>query len=428
MSLNGAMNAGVTGMKAQGAKAQAVAGNLSTLGARAAKAERIVFLPVITGNDSTGGVFYIKKRDMSQGLIEPDSSGLSWAIAGNGFFAVASNKDNTAVGQEFLYSRNGEFYKDKEGYLRNTSGHYLMGVATDQLGQMPATFAGQLTDLVAINISQVKPYFRASTEVNIAATLPATASPADVLKSSIPVVDSLGGKHTLTISYTKTANDKEWQITMTCEHVLNVQETNGAGPAYDILVVFATDGTIASIDGSALPAATAPDIHLAWNPAALASLPAAATLTFSLGAVGASTGLGISGSKWSPTLEESNGVESGNFSKVSVSESGLLEAHFQNGGSTPLYQLMLANFDNPNALEAREGGTYIQTTDSGQYSLRRPKESGLGKVIPNALESSNVDSASEFTALIQTQSNFAMNAKSVQFANEMLDVLSNIKR
>lgn len=426
MSLNGAMNAAVTGMSAQAARTQSVAANISTLGATAQKRELVPFLPMVAGNNTTAGVFYYKERDMSQGLIEPSNSNLHWAIAGNGFYSVAVNKDNTQLGQEYLHSRNGEFYKDYEGYLRTPSDHYLMGVAVDQYGLIPSSFAGTLTEQEAISISQVKPYYRPTQAIDIVATLPASKKVGSVFYSNVPVVDSLGGKHNLTVNWTKTAA-MVWTATVECEHTSVIRETNGSGPTpYSITIEFDTNGNLKYIDGQNVNGA--PDIYLVWDPTQTNSNPTNSTLKFNFGTIGNNDGLALAGDAFVPTKEQHDGVETGNFTKVSINENGLIEAHFSNGGSTPIYQLLLANFDNPAALEAREGGTYIQTTDSGPYSLRKPKEAGLGKIVPNAREASNADSATEFTTLISSQSNFGLNAKCVQTANEMLEVLQSIKR
>jgi flagellar hook protein FlgE len=53
---------------------------------------------------------------------------------------------------------------------------------------------------------------------------------------------------------------------------------------------------------------------------------------------------------------------------------------------------------------------------------------GRGSVSSGAVESSNVDLATEFVSLIQHQRSFSANSKTITTADEMLQELINIKR
>ncbi len=63
------------------------------------------------------------ETDFTQGLIENSDRQLDYAIDGNGFFNIEYN------GQQ-AFTRNGSFNLDRESYLINSQGHYLIGKNT----------------------------------------------------------------------------------------------------------------------------------------------------------------------------------------------------------------------------------------------------------------------------------------------------------
>jgi flagellar hook protein FlgE len=57
-----------------------------------------------------------------------------------------------------------------------------------------------------------------------------------------------------------------------------------------------------------------------------------------------------------------------------------------------------------------------------------PNELGMGRIISNSLEMSNVDLSQEFTDMITTQRGFQANSRIITTADEMLQELVNLKR
>jgi flagellar hook protein FlgE len=53
---------------------------------------------------------------------------------------------------------------------------------------------------------------------------------------------------------------------------------------------------------------------------------------------------------------------------------------------------------------------------------------GVGKVLSNSLEQSNVDMAAQFVKLIQAQRAFSANSKTITTSDEMTQELLNLKR
>ena len=113
---------------------------------------------------------------------------------------------------------------------------------------------------------------------------------------------------------------------------------------------------------------------------------------------------------------------------VTVSPAGIVEGRYSNGQIIALYQIDLANFNNPWGLSREGGNLFAETLDSGSALIDVPGTSGLGKVSPNSLEQSNVDLATEFVKMIIAQRGFQANSKVITTTDEMLADLMMIKR
>jgi len=101
------------------------------------------------------------------------------------------------------------------------------------------------------------------------------------------------------------------------------------------------------------------------------------------------------------------------------------------GAKENLWQVSLYNFPNLLGLTKKGGNIYAQSNDSGAPLSATggvSGVSGLGKVIAQNLEMSNVDIASEFSKMIVTQKAFQANAKVITTSDEILTSLIGMKR
>jgi flagellar hook protein FlgE len=71
---------------------------------------------------------------------------------------------------------------------------------------------------------------------------------------------------------------------------------------------------------------------------------------------------------------------------------------------------------------------YISNSDSGQPVVGMANTSGLGRVLSNSLELSNVDLAEEFVKMISAQRGFQANSRIISTTDEMLQELINLNR
>ena len=128
------------------------------------------------------------------------------------------------------------------------------------------------------------------------------------------------------------------------------------------------------------------------------------------------------------TAQTQNGYSAGDIASVSVDEDGIITGSFTNGETIPLYRITLADFANLDGLKSVGGNLYEETRASGSVSLGNAGEGGLGPVIANTLEMSNVDLATEFVNMITTQRAFQANSKVITTSDEILAELINLKR
>lgn len=123
-----------------------------------------------------------------------------------------------------------------------------------------------------------------------------------------------------------------------------------------------------------------------------------------------------------------DGAKFGNFAGVEIDTDGVVTALFDNGVRTPIFQIPVATFVNPNGLESLSGNAWIQTDSSGSYTLHIAGTAGAGVIEDGALESSTVDLSTEFTDMIVTQRAYSAASKVITTANEMMDDLMAIIR
>lgn len=145
MSLNGALNAAVSGLRAQSTAVAAVSENIANASTTAYKTRQVSFQSLVTGAGSRAGgaVVYETSQDMrAQGQIQATDNSTNISINGNGFFVVSDQVDNQP--SAYTYTRNGSFSTDAQGYLINSEGYYLLGQATDDLGNVISTSSNDL--------------------------------------------------------------------------------------------------------------------------------------------------------------------------------------------------------------------------------------------------------------------------------------------
>ena len=113
---------------------------------------------------------------------------------------------------------------------------------------------------------------------------------------------------------------------------------------------------------------------------------------------------------------------------VAISPDGTVTETLSDGSSGQVGQITLTTFVNKEGLKSVGGNIYVETEASGAPIQGNPGEGSLGQILQGHLENSNVDPVSELVALIKTQRAFEMNSQTIQAADEVLQVVGNLRR
>lgn len=114
---------------------------------------------------------------------------------------------------------------------------------------------------------------------------------------------------------------------------------------------------------------------------------------------------------------------------ISVDVDGKIFGSYDNGNSTLLGQIAVAQFSNAAGLEKTGDNCYKTTLNSGEFDGIGVEISADGSSMTTGeLEMSNVDLSSEFTAMIVTQRGFQANSRVITTSDTLLEELVNLKR
>lgn len=116
------------------------------------------------------------------------------------------------------------------------------------------------------------------------------------------------------------------------------------------------------------------------------------------------------------------------FSKITIKSSGEVEISLANETEVQvLGTIQLAKFINPEQLNPIGSGIYTSTEDSGEALIDNPETNGLGALVQNQIEASNVDMVNSLMQLTMAQRVYQLNAKAVQIADELEQLTNEIR-
>jgi flagellar hook protein FlgE len=454
MSINSAMLAGASGMRANSSALAAISDNIANVNTVGYKRMRNDFTALLNSQNrqttyNAGGVLSTSRPLMNeQGSTQASSVATHMAVSGTGFFVVRGRSDDATSRDPYYYTRAGQFTADSDGYLQNTAGYYLQGWPVDATGAVTAN-PTDLNALEPVRVSGIAGGAEATSRLSLSANLQSsqTVSPAaatyDATVSAnnmasgnvtpdyqipIQVYDSQGGLHTLTMSFLK-QGPNAWYT----EVHFPASELTGGAPLIDGqiatgIVQFTPFGQI-DLTNTTLPTTLTVNQNgvggLQW--AATMGL-ATQTIDLDIGGPGAPGGLTNYDSPSALGTSQIDGTPFGSLASVDVDDDGFVTAIFTNGLTRRIYQIPLATFGNVDGLIPEHGGVYRLGPGAGALSMRGAGIAGAGGIKARALESSTVDLAEEFSNLIMTQRAYSASSKIITTADEMLDELIRLKR
>ncbi|MCF8150259.1 MAG: flagellar hook protein FlgE [Burkholderiaceae bacterium] len=361
-------------------------------------------------------------QQFTQGNISISNNPLDVAINGGGFFQVDDGLGST------LYSRNGQFQLDKDGFIVNAQGLQLKGIMAVNGVVSPGspnvalrlfdptqslTGSPQATG-ASVGATGVQANLNLDSRLAALPALPAFnyADPTTFNQSTaVTTYDSLGNPHTYSMYFRKTAANA-WDVYAT------VTNPTGAAPAFTDL----------GLTGA-----------LSFNTSGqLTSAPIAETISGAqLGYAGAVTNMAFNvnfsgstqyGSPFAVNTLLQDGYAAGTLAGFKIGNDGTLLGNYTNGQTQVVGQAVLATFRNPQGLQPLGNNIWSQTPESGASILGTPGSSGqFGGLQSAALEEANVDLTAELVSMITQQRVYQANAQTIKTQDSILQTLVNLR-
>lgn len=439
MSIEGAMSTALNGMNAFSYQVGNISDNLantSTVGYKRvdSRFKDLISGPTVSFNDPVSvRETPIYRADLSGTVVSSDNL-TSFAVTnGEGFVPTVDmslESGKPVVGKAVHYTRAADFTVDANTYLVNSGGQALMAVQENPpfSGQFPTKPTA--ADLTAVEA--VLPIYKTipgvpSATINVNVNFPANAatdldpaaggpapgqSPADQ-ELSLKVYDSQGTSHDLQLMFRKTAPDTWEAVGATVNDVPPV--TVPLNAPYQ---------TVSFDQTGRLTAAT----QLTFSASGLSGGGSLNGLVIDFGTPTSSTTQFSAANMEIRDIQDPTGHTPGNFATASIDPQGVVTFKYTNGVQISPYKIPLATFTNPNLLDRLTGATFGDNPElAGTAVYSWPGSGKEGNIVPNSVEQSNVDIATELVKMITAQRAYSSNAKIISTSDSMTETAITLK-
>jgi len=407
---------GLSGLNAASQDLDVIGNNIANSATVGFKASSASFADVYASSRVGLGtqVSHINQR-FTVGTVEVTGNQFDMAIDGaKGFFRMQDSGGAT------LYSRNGEFFVDKDLFLANAQGHRLTAYNVDANGA-----PGNVLDAVRLPSGTTAP--EATGNITFATNLDASQPAIDAnttkfdpkdastYTKSYPlrVFDSLGNAHQLTQYFVKrpdSGGNSQWDVYYSGGATLSNMQP--ALPASQRLE-FSASGTLVSPTAPVTVTADV-DTSATGSPAAPLSINVSYT-----GSTQFNTPFALQ--------HTVDGHTAGEFRGLSFAADGAIQANYTAGDPKILGYIALADFNNLQGLQPVGGNAWAETATSGQPIIGTPGTNGLAKLKGQAVEKSNVDMGQELVKMIIAQRTYQANAQTIRTQDQVMQTLITMR-
>jgi len=445
---------GLSGLNASSRNLDVIGHNIANANTTGMKASRAEFSEVYAsslgaaggGNAGIGVQVANVAQLFTQGNLKITGNQLDLAVNGSGFFQVKGTDGST------LYTRNGEFKLDSQGFIITNNGAKLQGFPTDESGTRTSVVP---EDLVLPTGSIIDPrptggnpdpalqglFVTANLDARAAAQVAAPVPPAVVSSASFPLsegqktygtatstYDSQGVPVSLQLYFVKLQEPNQWQVMASADNGVSGQDLGKVtfGLSGQVSSMVGSDGTTPTLDQIAIVAGTgATNAVYTGN----AQTPSDGTLSFPLRLGDATEGYTLTqyGSKFGVFDLRQDGYTAGELTSIDIGENGVVLARYSNGVSIAEGQVALGNFRNLQGLQPINGGYWSESIASGPVVLGGPLEGRLGLIRQSSLEESNVDLTQELVNMIVAQRSYQANAQTIKTQDQVQQTLVNLR-
>ncbi|QGW83972.1 flagellar hook protein FlgE [Variovorax paradoxus] len=399
---------GISGLSAAAANLDVIGNNIANSNTVGFKSGAATFQDVYAGSRVGLGVAVSGiVQNFTQGSVQTSSRPLDIAILnGDGFFRLSSPSG------EVMYSRNGQFTRDKDGFIVNAAGLRLTGYGVSATGGLdggtPGPLQVQTTAMSPKATTAIDATFNLDARGTVPTKTPFSPTDSDTFNYSNalgPIFDSLGNPHELGVFFVKTGANA-WNVYGAADGTA----LNAGAPISTM--TFDGNGNLLTPAGGAI------------------TLPA---MNFGNGSVALNATVDLSGTTQFGNANEiktlkQDGFTSGTLTSFSINPDGTITGKFSNEQTTLMGQVVLTSFANPNGLEPKGENVWAETLASGQPLTGTPGAgTKQGSLASGALEASNVDLTSELVNLIVAQRSYQANAQTVKTQDQVVQTLINIR-
>ncbi|GAA4327753.1 flagellar hook protein FlgE [Pigmentiphaga soli] len=394
--------------------------NANTAGFKGARAEfadvyASTSMGVNTGTVGIGTQVSGVSQSFTQGNVSVTDRPFDIAISGDGFFRMDDNGN-------IVYTRNGQFQRDANGYLVNANGMRLTGFPADATGNINMSQPGPLQLLVnsiearATQTATQGAIIDSRSDVIDAADVPFDPdnSQSFTHATSMNVYDSLGNSHMMSTYYVK-RDSGDWAVYVSIDGQFANQPTPPSATIEPVTTLaFGNNGKLDTSGSNS-------NGHVTIGPMDLDNGAAPISFAYDLSQTTQT------GQDFSNDVQLQDGYTSGRLTSFSIDDHGIITANYSNQQSRAQGQILLATFNNPEGLASVGNNNFAETTTSGVPRLGGPASSDFGSVRAGALEDANVDLTKELVDMITAQRVYQANAQTIKTQDSLMQTLVNLR-
>lgn len=410
----------VSGLNAASSGLDSIGNNIANSATNGFKGAHASFADMFAGSGVGLGVNVAAvSQNFKDGAITRTDRATDVAISGNGFFRLLDGNGDV------VYSRDGEFHRDKSGNLVNNQGMMVTGFpagqdasgnATIQTGGIPQilNIPTDMMDAKASAKGELTINLNSDDKVPSVTTFDPDNPDSYNFSTTMTTYDSQGNTHEVAVYFIKTADNK-WAV--------KAKDGSDKAAAVQNLgtMDFDANGKLAKMqadDGTG----TMKDVtsfDFAFN-----------------GLNGAGNGniaLDMGKTRQQKVTESSvskidvDGYQSGEYTSFKIENDGTITASYSNQQKRTVGKIALSSFANNNGLASQGGNVWKATNASGNPMDGVPGTGQFGNLTGGAVEASNVDMSQELINMIVMQRNYQSNSQTIKTQDQMLQTLVNLR-
>ncbi len=439
--MNSSFYIGVIGSKTQLKGITVASNNIANINSYGFKADRPEFKTIFeaeltnnyfdtTSNDlNMGSIMQTTTTDLTEGSYVTTDGTFDLAIAGDGWFGISD-------GERVYFTRAGTFLKDKDSYLVDNEGNYVMGTLGDNINgklvtpiesiEMKDVKEQQKIKLLPDLILPPKPTLNVILKGNLDPTIktafdPDTEKEVEVANEehfSTVIISPDGERQHLKMTFTKEVPHQPTGVIWNAK--IEVVDKDGNVQA-------SGEGKLIFNEKGALIESQIPDIPnggklLHINPGSIYDEE-----NMGKGYDGLISFVGVNQEKSITT----DGYEEGHLQGYEVNEKGEILAIFDNSKSAPVARVAIYHFRNDQGLHKVTPTVFESTSNSGEPMFLKDENGNFveeSKILNGTLETSNVALNEALTHLIVMQKAFDASAKTITTSDQMIQKAINMKK